>query len=115
MRPPVKVSQQFYSLTRLGVPADAYRVQNIGFESERGLGISWGDAPNRTYAFVDFKNNFAEAKKQNPSEAGLPHPSKNIVAFRAKVENDVFVQVYNLESNPPQKLKSVRIPGTYAL
>jgi hypothetical protein len=43
MRPPVKVNQAYYSLTKLGISPDAYKMQNVGFESERGIGISYPD------------------------------------------------------------------------
>lgn len=43
MRPPVKVNQAYYSLSKLGISPDAYKMQNVGFESERGIGISYPD------------------------------------------------------------------------
>lgn len=49
MRPPVKVNQTFYSLSRLNIAPDNYKMGNIGFESERGLGISYPDAAVSSY------------------------------------------------------------------
>ena len=53
-------------------------------------------------------------QKQNPSESGLPHPTKNIMAFRAKAPDGdvVIIQIFNLDNQ--SRLKSVKIPGTYA-
>lgn len=51
-------------------------------------------------------------QKQNPSESGLPHPTKNIIAFRAKAEDNLIVQIFNLDNQG--KLKSVKIQGTFA-
>lgn len=53
-------------------------------------------------------------QKQNPSDSGLPHPTKNIIAFRAKSPTDdqLVVQVFNLDGQ--QKLKSLKLPGTFA-
>lgn len=48
MRPPVKVNQNFYSLTKLGINPEAFKLQNIGFESDRGIGISYPDPSVRS-------------------------------------------------------------------
>lgn len=39
-RPPVKVNQQFFSLSSVGVQQQYFNVKNIGFPSERGIGVA---------------------------------------------------------------------------
>ena len=54
-------------------------------------------------------------QKQNPSDSGLPHPTKNIIAFRAKStqeEATIVVQVYNLDNQG--KLKNLKLPGVFS-
>lgn len=114
MRPPVKVNQTFYTLTKLGIAPENFKLQQVGFESERGIGISFADPATggKNFTFVDFKNNFSVMQKQNPSESGLPHPTKNIIAFRMKQDETVLIQVFNLDNQ--SKLKSLKIPGNFA-
>lgn len=52
-------------------------------------------------------------RKANPSDGGLPHPTSNIVAFRAK-SNDgkLIVQVFDLGQQ--KKLKNVRVVGRFS-
>ena len=52
-------------------------------------------------------------QKPNPSESGLPHPSKNIVAFRAKTNDGrIIIQAFDLDQQ--KKLKDVRIQGAFS-
>lgn len=52
-------------------------------------------------------------RKANPSDSGLPHPSSNITAFRAKTnDGKVIIQVFDLGQQ--KKLKDVRITGTFS-
>lgn len=52
-------------------------------------------------------------RKPNPSESGLPHPTRNAVAFRAN-SNDgkVIVQIFDLGQQ--KKLKDARVPGRFS-
>lgn len=38
-RPPVKVNQTFYALSTAGVDQQYFAVKNIGFSSDRGIGV----------------------------------------------------------------------------
>lgn len=38
-RPPVKVNQQYFSLATVGVEQKYFAVKNIGFPSDRGIGV----------------------------------------------------------------------------
>ena len=85
---PVRVNPQYFNLTNAGVDASSFKANLVGFSSERGIGVTSDQNGTKTYTFVNFKNGFNVEKKTNPSDSGLPHPTRNIVAFRADRNND---------------------------
>lgn len=113
-KPPVQLNQNYYSLSTIGVEPKYYKVSGIGFPSQRGFGIQdVGPDGKKRFNFIDFGNNFNLTRKVNPSESGLPHPSQNIIAFRANTnDGKIVVQIFDLGKT--QKLKDVRISGRFS-
>lgn len=55
---PVTVNQTYFGLANIGTQADAFKITKIGFQSERGIGVS-DNGP------VSSKNKFTQKKIQN--------------------------------------------------
>jgi clathrin heavy chain len=53
-------------------------------------------------------------RNNTPIDAGLPHPKKNILAFRAIQGDNNVVQIFDLTGGQRKKIKDVKISGKYA-
>lgn len=48
-------------------------------------------------------------RNNTPIDAGLPHPKKNILAFRVAQGDNNIVQVFDLTGGARKKIKDVKI------
>lgn len=68
----------------------------------------------KRFAFIDFKNAFNVMRNNTPIDAGLPHPKKNILAFRATQGDTNIIQIFDLTGGQRKKIKDVKLTGKYA-
>lgn len=106
---PIKI-EDIASLPNLGISASLCKFGLLSFESDKYIAAKEiGQDGTTNIIICEIEKNFVvERKKINKVEAAMMHPSRKIIALRAKNEkNASIIQVFDLESQA--KLKDIVI------
>ena len=101
--------KELTQLSQHNFTPDLIKLGTLTFESDKYICAKEVDPQGNVNVVVcDVQNNFNTSKrKMGKSDAVMMHPSKNIMAVRAKNNNACIIQVYNLDSK--QKIKDISV------
>ncbi|UKJ88832.2 clathrin heavy chain [Theileria orientalis] len=85
-------------LKKLGFAENSFKFDVLSLEGDRYVSIKDQDGENLTVAIIDMYNGNAITRKPMKAEAAIMNPSDPVIALRAKLDSDCFVQVFNLET-----------------
>ncbi|UKK01209.2 clathrin heavy chain [Theileria orientalis] len=85
-------------LKKLGFAENSFKFDVLSLEGDRYVSIKDQDGENLTVAIIDMYNGNAITRKPMKAEAAIMNPSDPVIALRAKLDSNCFVQVFNLET-----------------
>ncbi|BAM41108.1 clathrin heavy chain [Theileria orientalis strain Shintoku] len=85
-------------LKKLGFAESSFKFDVLSLEGDRYVSIKDQDGENLTVAIIDMYNGNAITRKPMKAEAAIMNPSDPVIALRAKLDSNCFVQVFNLET-----------------
>ena len=96
-------------LNQIGFDQSLIKLGTLSFESDKYICARESQGDQVNVVVCDIKNNFSfSRRKMFKAEAVMMHPNQNIMAVRAKNDqNAMMIQVYNLDTK--QKLKDILI------
>lgn len=96
--------KELVQLTQIGFDPSLVKLGTLSFESDKFICAKETAGGQTNVVVCDVQKNFAISKRKIQAEAVMMHPSKNIMAVRAKnPQNAIILQVYNLDTKSKMK------------